>query len=184
MSTKVMVDIETLGLQPSSVILSIGAVVFDISNKEIAPKDFYVELNSDQPGRTCDKSTIEWWMKQEIARPEGRETVYGASDRLNFWLSAVKNNYPGDLEVWANGTDFDITILTHMFRSVENTIPWKYNAVRDYRTLYKLFPEVPRPKMDSSKKHNALEDAKHQAAHAEAIFAHIRMLNDVYADKG
>lgn len=172
--TKIMVDIETLGLQPSSVILSIGAVVFDNISLEHIPEDFYVELNSDQPGRTCDKSTIEWWSKQSIKRPEGRLDLFEASDSLLNWTRKIVG--AGEVEVWANGTDFDITILTHMYRNIQNFIPWKYNEVRDYRTLYKLFPEIKRPEMDKSKKHNALEDAKHQAAHAEMILNHIRNL--------
>ena len=172
MSTKIMVDIETLGLQPSSVILSIGAVVFDNFADKL---DFYVELVQKQSGRTCDLETINWWNQQTIPIPNGTDSLYSALDKFRSWIKLVHTE--GDLEIWANGTDFDITILTHAFIQVDDLpVPWKYNAVRDYRTLYKLFPEVPRPKMDSSKKHNALEDAKHQAAHAEAIFEHIRSL--------
>lgn len=171
MSTKVMVDIETLGLQPSSVILSIGAVVFDSHMLG----DFYVELKHNQPGRTCDLETINWWNQQTIPIPNGTDSLYSGLDKFRSWVNQIKAS--SELEIWANGTDFDITILTHAVRQLDDfPVPWKYNAVRDYRTLYKLFPEVKRPEMDSSKKHNALEDAKHQAAHAELIFAHIRSL--------
>ncbi|OYW60916.1 MAG: hypothetical protein B7Z40_19340 [Bosea sp. 12-68-7] len=42
--------------------------------------------------------------------------------------------------VWANGAVFDIGILEHAYRSKGLVIPWKYNQVRDSRTIRQEIP--------------------------------------------
>ncbi len=64
----VMIDLETLGTRPGSVILSIGAVEFD---RDLGlGREFYVELNqasSITAGLTTDDATVDWWLDQEDA---------------------------------------------------------------------------------------------------------------------
>jgi DNA polymerase III epsilon subunit-like protein len=57
-----MVDIETLGTKPSSTILSIGAVFFDIETGELGER-FYMNIDPKQD-RSIDPSTVMWWMVQ------------------------------------------------------------------------------------------------------------------------
>jgi hypothetical protein len=65
-----MIDIETLGLEPGSVILSIGAVAFGMDRKPDMPmKEFYVELDTKQPQRVVDLDTVKWWMDQPNKPP-------------------------------------------------------------------------------------------------------------------
>jgi len=73
---------------------------------------------------------------------------------------------------WANGTDFDISIIKDALKQCGFGTPWRYNNVRDYRTLAKLFPQIQRPTF-VGEKHNALADAINQAEHLKLLLAHV-----------
>ena len=71
MATDFIIDMETLGKDDKSVILSIGVLavpeepVYDLI--ELVRHGYYAKLNRDQQikaGRTADKETIEWWKNQ------------------------------------------------------------------------------------------------------------------------
>ena len=58
--TDLMIDLETLGTKPNSVIISIGAVFFDIEKKTLG-STFYLPLKVEDQvkrGRAMDISTI------------------------------------------------------------------------------------------------------------------------------
>lgn len=60
----VMVDLETLGTKPGSVILSIGAVTFDLDGSGRDGRTFYQRVNIQScldAGMTVDGDTVEWW---------------------------------------------------------------------------------------------------------------------------
>jgi inhibitor of KinA sporulation pathway (predicted exonuclease) len=144
-----MIDIETLDVTPSAVILSIGAVpINDPSNS------FYMELDRNtQWLRTASKSTQEWWDKQGNM-PKGHVHIETALLQLTAWLKSLG----AEPIIWCKGTDFDIAILTHAYRWLNLPTPWKYSNVRDCRTLYKLAGFSP-----DKANHNALDDARNQA---------------------
>lgn len=162
--SKVMVDIESLSTEQNATILSIGAVVMD----DAMDKTFYLEINPRQ-GRDISIDTLEFWFKQPIKPPLGGicplNTVL-----IDFhkWLSSVSMT-----EIWANGITFDITVLENAYKSTGITVPWKYNTMRDYRTLAALFPEVPKP-IFVGDVHNALHDAIYQATYWKALYAKAR----------
>jgi DNA polymerase III epsilon subunit-like protein len=65
MTDRVMVDIETLGLDPGAAILSIGAVRFDTDGLG-ATFERNIGLESCQEaGLTIDAGTLEWWLQQD-----------------------------------------------------------------------------------------------------------------------
>ncbi len=62
--THIMVDLETLGNTPYSVVPAIGAVIF---TKDEFVDSFYQKIDVKQQldlGLTVDASTLEWWMSQ------------------------------------------------------------------------------------------------------------------------
>ena len=66
MGNDVMIDIETLGTDPGSVILSIGAVEFDLKTGKTG-EEFYqwIDLeSSSNKGFSVSAGTIKWWMMQ------------------------------------------------------------------------------------------------------------------------
>jgi DNA polymerase III epsilon subunit-like protein len=163
----VMVDLETYATTPDAVILSIGAVDSKYGIQ------FYkeVSLNSQKYVRYIEPKTVEWWTQQTIPAPvNGTTSIVDVLDDFNRYI----NGFGQDVLLWCKGTDFDITILYHAMRQYNIVPAWKYNAVRDLRTLIKMFPEVPKP--TNFQPHNALEDAICQMTHLKNIQYHITEL--------
>lgn len=155
-----MIDFETLGTKPNSVVLSLGAVLF---NEEKVLGEFYRAFDIDnQPNRVRQADTIEWWGKQT---PEAREIFqeckYGTPLDL---LPAGFTEFVGynKVKIWSNGSDFDIPILVNIYESFGQKVPWKFWDHRCYRTIKSLF-HIEKTVQFTGVKHNALEDARYQA---------------------
>ncbi len=73
--------------------------------------------------------------------------------------------------IWGNGASFDNTILEECFRRTALEMPWGYYNDRCYRTLKNLAPNVKLERLGTF--HNALDDARSQAAHAVAVLNHL-----------
>lgn len=171
-----MIDVETLGDGPTSLILSIGAVEFN-PNSDLIGEGFHCYLEIDsclKAGLTVDASTICWWMTQsEEARNIFNQQHQSLS--LHTALYAFKQYIMGKSSapiVWANGTNFDMPILENAFRKVGVATPWEYYNVRDYRTVksalaLELF-EMLRVKPEV--KHDAYHDALAQAQTLQKIY--------------
>lgn len=173
MATHGMIDLETLDVTPTAIVLSLGAVKFNPFNDSEPHSELYLKLcidNQDQLGRTTSDSTIEWWGKQDPTVMEeafdqtGAVTVEEALTQLNKWAVGVD-------EIWAQGYGFDITMLEDMYRSIGKPIPWQFWQVSDARTITKRMPRDPRKDMQNNL-HNALADAYFQAKSVQIIFNH------------
>jgi hypothetical protein len=70
--------------------------------------------------------------------------------------------------IWAQGAQFDISILEHAYRSVNRAYPWQYWSVRDSRTLLDLVP-VNLP----SATHDAMEDCYRQIVGVQQALAQL-----------
>lgn len=165
----VMIDLETLGTTPGSVILSIGLVAFDETGLH---NEFYTAVNLRScldAGLVIDPRTEAWWMEQspEARRvlDESRETetmLNAALDRADAFILRAGGR------VWGNGSDFDMPILAAAYRNCGfGAVPWKYSDVRCYRTLKNLRPDI--LFQETGVHHNALDDAKGQAKHAVSL---------------
>jgi hypothetical protein len=168
MEKRVMIDLETLGNRPGSVIVSLGAVEFDYLG---FVSYFYERIDVQSCvdlGMTMDTSTIMWWLNQE---KETREELAKPGLPLNevllkfsAWLGTDK-----DTEVWGNGATFDNVLLSCAYEKARLPRPWSYKGDRCYRTIKSLFSKtIPAPIFEGIK-HNALDDAKNQAAHLRLI---------------
>jgi hypothetical protein len=180
----VMLDLETLGLHPGCVVMSIGAIEFDplgelpeiitIDDEPTIPDGFYQVIDikdSVDRGLTIDPETEKWWQGQD---PEARDHLFDgngidlatAVERFNDW-------YPDPMAtIWANGASFDQPIWQAACRAVGAAVPWNYRKVRDCRTLfdlsfgedYSLYRNGPYPR------HHALFDCYRQIGMAQAGF--------------
>ena len=165
MATHGMIDLETLGVEPDSVIITLGAVKFDPTTNAEPHQPLYLRLDieeqSEKYGRTIDDNTLEWWGKQ---KPEIRDEAFGDHERVNMdTLTKQLNKWCVGLDyLWCQGPLFDYAILQNLYKNIGKPTPWNYWQIRDSRTLFQIMPSDPRKELKFDA-HNALEDCKAQA---------------------
>lgn len=166
----IMLDIETLDIKESSVVLSIGAVKFD----EVAlGEKFHITMDiNDQVkhGRTMDPETIKWWMKQSDG---ARQAVI--LDGVSPYIALMNlRDFIGTerFKVWGNGAMFDNSIVISLFRTYGVQLPWTYKDDRCYRTVLAEHMERDPSFLKETPKcaHNALDDAIAQARTLQNIW--------------
>ena len=167
----IMIDLETADITPSAVILTVGAQMFDPLGEGIIEGEnaqFYARVDTEsQPNRTIDDGTLAWWGTQpqeaqdEAFGPENRVPLKEVLERLYKMIWASKH-------VWTNGA-FDMTILENAYKQSGMALPWKYHVVRDTRTVYSLWPDLPKPEAA----HHALDDCWRQIALLQATLQHL-----------
>lgn len=166
----VMLDLETLGTTADSVILSIGAVKFDLESDKFDDDGFYASVSVDSnmdAGRRISEDTLIWWMGQskeaQAVFHEPKQTLEGALAGLIDWLVHNKRH------PWSNGADFDLPMLAHAYRQAGMEAPWAFYNARCVRTYRGLPAAANMPKLSNS--HNALLDATNQVKCVQAIHA-------------
>lgn len=136
MSREVMVDIETLDTRPSSVVLSVAAVEFNVLSSYEGHA--YVVLDTAEQlglGRTVSQSTLLWWMNQSDEARGEAFTAAGHRRSVGNGLSMLAPLLSRADRVWAKGPQFDLVILESLYESVGQSHPWSYRAARDVRTM-------------------------------------------------
>ena len=165
-----MIDLETLGTTADSVIMSLGAVKFDLESEAIDPDGFYgsisIESNMDA-GRRISEDTMIWWLKQSAAAQqvfhEEKLSLSQTLEEFSDWLSHDK------WVVWSNGASFDIPMLEHAYKTHGMNPPWEFWNSRCVRT-YKALPGAKNiGAKDEGVAHNALNDAYKQAKTVQMI---------------
>ncbi len=170
----VMIDLETLGTTPDSIILSIGACRFDLDSDKIDDAAFYTSIapaEQQKLGRTFSDDTLVWWMQQPAeARAvfgEPKESLQSALTDLADWFAVTGAKF-----IWSNGASFDIPMLNHAYKGFDLESPWEFYDERCLRT-FKTLPGMKDLKVPNALKHNALQDAIAQAKLAQAIQARL-----------
>jgi DNA polymerase III epsilon subunit-like protein len=172
----IMLDCETLGTTASAVILSIGAVKFDLVSDRIDDNGFYASVNIESNldyGRRIQEDTLLWWLKQPAAAQqvfhEAKMPLNEALADLSDWIGS------DDYTVWSNGADFDLPMLAHAYSQIGIEVPWKFWNSRCFRT-YKNLPGAKDIRLPATGvKHNALSDAYQQAQTLQAIHSALFM---------
>lgn len=162
----VMLDIETLGLSPGSVILSIGAIRLETNEKFYEIIDIQSCLDK---GLIIEAPTLEWWLSQsDKARQEilsnDRKLLEDVLNMFNNWITKEDR-------LWGNGAAFDIILLKEAYRRCGIKPNWKYRNEMCYRTLAKLFPNDKSTRIEND--HIAINDAINQAAHLKIILTNL-----------
>lgn len=189
MINTITIDIETLDVVPSAVILSIGAFAFDIDDvhqtqqsiieiardtelADYSKNAFYYRVDTFEQlmmGRTVRAETQAWWRKQGEA---AQEALAGVREPLTQSLGLLSNwikSHP-DSRIFFRGTDFDGSILENAYRSCGMECPWHWGGKRDVRTYIDAktkgktgyLPKSHQPCF-SMVKHNSLHDAMSDA---------------------
>lgn len=171
MTTAIMLDLETLDITHSAVILTMGAVKFDPYNPAEEPHSpIYLRLNIEEQlekGRTVGDGTMEWWGKQPI---EIFDEAMDPTDRISIedFLTQLSKYRVGADKIWAQGVLFDIDILENLYRSSGQPVPWMYYDIRDSRTVMDMGDAT--AKTSNTIAHNALADAYCQAVAVQTIY--------------
>lgn len=168
-----MLDLETLGTTPNSVVLSAGAVYF--TKEQGIIKESYSVFSVKKQlkmGRVMDTDTLQWWMKQS---PEARKVLdeafesrepHNLANQIMRDLADLKNDKQLDdfknLKIWGNGANFDVVLAESFFLYEYDSIPWKFWNVNCFRMFNKLTKCRDKVKREGVH-HNALDDARYQA---------------------
>ena len=190
--TDIMVDLETLDTNPRAVVLSIGAVAFNLDEQESVKDYLYgldcthrsfaqrVSLDGQLPNRTISGSTFQWWMQQS---DEARKALCGPAPSLfsvlcDFatWVGEVSEGRT-ELQLWGNGAAFDNAILRDAYDQMELAHPISFRGDMCYRTIKtRLMPgKVDVENQDLLVAHNARHDAILQAVILQKIWASLKV---------
>ncbi len=159
----IMLDIETLGLEPGATVLSVGAVAFRRDGTILSTFESNISVESSvEHGLTADPKTAKWWAQQGTeARAEaftGSDSLYAEAVLFARWFQSIEPAY-----CWAQG-DMDYRVWGHAMRAAGTPEPWEFRQLRDTRTAYDVlgFDKHSFEETRQGVAHNALDDAKHQ----------------------
>lgn len=159
--TDIMIDIETLGLKPGCVVLSVGAVEF---GPDGLGREFEANIDiasSMRFGLSVEADTLKWWIGQGLTELPNATTLRLAADTFLEWFRIIS-----PARVWANSPWFDCEIWGHAMEAAGVARPWTYKQPRDMRTARDILPETDAGVIpEFGKSHTALADAKWQAAY-------------------
>lgn len=167
-----MIDLETLGTDRDSVVLSIGAVEFDLLKGEQG-NSFKVNIDiqsSLEAGLKINGDTLKWWLTQ---RPEIlSRSLYGyvvLEEALKNLTNFIINN---DIAyVWGNSASFDLGLLKDCYSKFNMEVPWSYRGERCYRTMFNMvYIDAEKPK-DA---HDPIVDCRYQIDNLIKIWSKIR----------
>lgn len=117
-----------------------------------------------------DPETIKWWNDQP---PEAQAAFANPVDlrkalqQFTSWICNLAPVAPPEgferMRIWANGPQFDVSILAEVYHAVGLPIPWHYRAPRDMRTITDAAGMTHDDYCSYGDAHNALHDAIAQA---------------------
>ena len=178
----VMLDLETMGTDPYSPVVAIGACRFEMNNDtEFAPEDmFYQPITLEscmELGLKPSASTITWWLAQSR---EAIDATFApkdvpavalpiALDAFTDWLNSRPDT------IWGNSAAFDCGLLAAAYKACGKVVPWEFYREACYRTVKNLPGAKEVPMLRVGVHHKALDDAISQANHLRAIFKHLKL---------
>jgi len=173
----VMLDIETLGTDSNSVIVSISAVVFDLQTGKIGG-EYEVGVNILEQllnGGVIDTSTIGWWVTQSAVAKQALTNIIpqdldGVLKSFNTWLAASTTGQLKDVHIWGNGTVFDNVIVRNLYKRSGVSFVLPYWCDMDVRTLVAVAGINTKSFKFEGTKHCGIDDCKHQIKYCAAAY--------------
>lgn len=169
-----MVDIETLGNSSNSVLLSIGAVMFDIETGETG-QQFRVDIDPEscvKSGLHMDVGTVMWWLGQPKESQDSVVKSGGAplNEAVRQFSNFISNNSPDG--IWGNGVRFDLGIIENACHAIGVKTPWPFWTERDVRTLVSFAPDI-KGAIINDLHHDPISDCLYQIKYCSAIYSNI-----------
>ena len=166
-----MIDLEGLATGPDTTILTMAAQAFDPLGNGWYDQQYYARVTLEsQENRRIEQGTLEWWSTQPAP---ARDEAFAEEDRipLDKALDGLGRLIWHSKRIWAQGPTYDMNILEHAYKSYNKPIPWQYYMVRDSRTVFGLWPELPKP----ATSHHALEDCRRQINLLQTTLRHLNV---------
>lgn len=163
-----MIDLETWGLPPNGLIVSIGAVMMDMHTQTIVDR-FEISIDPTIPKGTIGKmfdihpGTIMWWMALERDEARGywmeqkKSDIYSALAGFSAWYGGKS------IPTWGNGATFDLVLMRNAYDKLNMECPWQPWEERCYRTEKNRVTNALKPARVAH--HTPLADAEYQALH-------------------
>jgi len=178
----VMIDLETLGTQTNSAILSIAAVSFDIKTGEVKHVfNIPITLQSCLDlGMKVDEGAFMFWLKQS---KEARSSIYDAKGKVHLiealaqltnFIKKIEEEEGKSVMVWGNGAIFDIGILNFAYNLNKLASPWRYTNEMCLRTIAALYPDTRRNEPFLGVPHDPIDDCLHQIKYL------VKIMNKIY----
>lgn len=170
----VMLDLETFGTRPGSVIRSIGAVFFDAHNMG---QEFYVNVDQascEKFGLTTDPGTVAWWERQSEAA-KAALLIDPVPLDVACWNFSTWWSRSGGSCVWSHGANLDGPLMEAAYEKVGMRPPWQFWNTRCTRTLFAIAGIDTAKAKRSGEHHHALDDCKTQIAWAQAAYRRIHI---------
>jgi hypothetical protein len=139
-------DVETLGKESNSVMLSMAAIYFDPETKpsyeDLYNSAFFVKFDVEDQVRRLDrkigKTTMQWWAKQcDIVKVKSLKPNKALDvkfedgyEAMRKWAESKKDD---QCYVWARG-NLDQLVLDSFEEQLEIKPIWPFNRWRDVRT--------------------------------------------------
>lgn len=171
----VMIDIETLGTESYSAILSIAAVRFNMDG-ETSKEIFHETINLESSlnfGLRINANTLKWWVDKDIEtfkkNLSGIKSLNIVLHDLTLWINS-------DDIVWGNSARFDLGLLHNAFEKCMIPIPWSYRNERCVRTVADFNEKLTKEVKQSWKgePHNPVDDCLLQIEYVTKILALIK----------
>ncbi len=173
-------DVETLGIESTSIVLSAAILYVDpeeeFTYQDLIDRALFVKFDSveqKKAGRTVDQGTLDWWNKQDVevkkqsfARTSEDLTAVEGLGRINEY---IKNNGSG--HVWARGS-LDQMVIESLGRTFDIKPFAHYNSWNDIRTALRVlketvdsrgYCEIPNFNKSIVKKHDPVHDIAYDA---------------------
>jgi hypothetical protein len=142
----IMMDSESLGLDPSSVVYDWGFVAFDLDDPDtiLDVSQVYLPLGAQVLlGRSQDPTT---WLYHLEAGPARIAVIREANeagdlDALGVLLRSQLRRFTRNIEgakeyqVWFARPQHDVPLIASLLKDIGEELPWDYATVRDLRTL-------------------------------------------------
>ena len=183
-----MIDIETLGTCPYSVIIRVSAVKFDITevNSQMMYDDndvFDGHINLfdsiGKHGLIIEKDTLKWWQGKDNVDTFGKlltvcstnnfdnlSMCHALADFLCYYIDDEKTPF----FVWGNSARFDLGLLANVYERCNVPLPWKWWNERCMRTYASIIPDIRKNHKFIGQPHNSVDDAKNQILIAQKIY--------------
>jgi hypothetical protein len=162
MKRDLMVDIETLGNQSNSIILSIGAAEFNIITGEIH-STFYSKITLEsnlEVGLQISPSTLKWWLQQNPGTLNdllnSRHTISQVLESFSEYIKSINLR-----AIWGNSARFDLGLLQNAYNKCNIDLPWNFRKERCYRTIVEEAGIIDKGDY-TGVLHDALDDCKNQ----------------------